>query len=122
METAGIYGLGKHLVIIAFRISAIVANRISKEFSKDGNAAVEKLIERLHWTSFARSIKIRKYDHDRILKYHGTGNDFIILDNREGRYSHLNIDEIGFLCDRRFGIGADGLMLLNTSSQVMISK
>jgi uridine phosphorylase len=44
METAGIYGLGNLLGHQCLSISAIVANRISKEFSKDGNAAVENLI------------------------------------------------------------------------------
>ncbi len=46
-------------------------------------------------------------------KYQGTGNDFIIMDNRENSI-HLTNDQVKFLCDRRFGIGADGLMLLNT--------
>ena len=46
-------------------------------------------------------------------KYQGTGNDFIILDNRKNEYSFLSSDQIRRLCDRRFGIGADGLMLLN---------
>lgn len=46
-------------------------------------------------------------------KYQGTGNDFIIADNRQGEYSSLNTDTIRRLCDRRFGIGADGFMLLN---------
>ncbi|HET9276662.1 MAG TPA: diaminopimelate epimerase [Flavitalea sp.] len=46
-------------------------------------------------------------------KYQGTGNDFIILDNRSQLYSDLTNDQVNFLCDRRFGIGADGLMLLN---------
>lgn len=45
-------------------------------------------------------------------KYQGTGNDFVVIDNRNGRYSHLSQDEISFLCHRRFGIGADGLMML----------
>ncbi len=45
-------------------------------------------------------------------KYQGTGNDFIILDNRLGNYTQLSSVEIAFLCNRRFGIGADGLMLL----------
>lgn len=38
----------------------------------------------------------------------------MILDNRSGTYSHLSKEQIAFLCHRRFGIGADGLMLLNT--------
>lgn len=42
-------------------------------------------------------------------KYQGTGNDFILVDNRQLDY-FLNEDIIAKLCDRRFGIGADGLM------------
>ena len=44
-------------------------------------------------------------------KYHGTGNDFIIIDNRKMKVK-LNTKQIAHLCGRRFGIGADGLMLL----------
>jgi diaminopimelate epimerase len=47
-------------------------------------------------------------------KYQGTGNDFIIMDNRDKSYDALTRQQVAFLCDRRFGIGADGLMLLNT--------
>ncbi len=46
-------------------------------------------------------------------KYQGTGNDFIIIDNRNWSITDLPIQKVKFLCDRRFGIGADGLMLLN---------
>ncbi len=46
METSGIYGLGNILGHHCLSISAIVANRISKEFSKDGNATVESLIKK----------------------------------------------------------------------------
>ena len=45
-------------------------------------------------------------------KYQGTGNDFVILDNREGNIQ-LSKEQVVFLCDRHFGIGSDGLMLLN---------
>jgi diaminopimelate epimerase len=45
-------------------------------------------------------------------KYQGTGNDFIILDNRAQHNGKLTEEEIKHLCHRRFGIGADGLMLL----------
>lgn len=46
-------------------------------------------------------------------KYQGTGNDFIILDNRNNEYSSITNDHVRRLCARRLGIGADGLMLLN---------
>ena len=48
-------------------------------------------------------------------KYHGAGNDFILIDNRENLIK-LYTKEIKKLCNRRFGIGADGLMLLERSS------
>lgn len=47
-------------------------------------------------------------------KYQGTGNDFVILDNRDGRYDGLTKEQVALICKRRFGVGADGLMLLNT--------
>jgi len=51
-------------------------------------------------------------------KYQGTGNDFIIIDNR-GRSLEKNLSTatIAKLCDRRFGIGADGLILLSDSQE-----
>jgi diaminopimelate epimerase len=44
-------------------------------------------------------------------KYQATGNDFVIVDNRTGNYS-FSVDQIQKICDRKFGVGADGLMLI----------
>ncbi len=52
----------------------------------------------------------------RFSKYQGTGNDFLIGDNRGGSYTALTPMQIKRICDRRFGIGADGLILLETAS------
>lgn len=50
-------------------------------------------------------------------KYQGTGNDFILIDNRSAFLDRNNLtDLVAKLCHRRFGIGADGLMLLENHS------
>lgn len=50
-------------------------------------------------------------------KYQGAGNDFIIVDNRQQQFDSSNAGLIEFLCHRRFGIGADGLMTLENVSE-----
>ena len=49
-------------------------------------------------------------------KYQGAGNDFILIDNRKGEIN-LNSEQIKHLCNRHFGIGSDGLILLENSDK-----
>jgi diaminopimelate epimerase len=50
-------------------------------------------------------------------KYHGTGNDFVMIDGRDQDTTYFDTSIIHRLCDRRFGIGGDGLIILEKNQR-----
>ncbi len=51
-------------------------------------------------------------------KWHGTGNDFILVDDRMATFPVTDLSVVRRLCDRHFGIGSDGLILIQQRTGV----
>ena len=50
-------------------------------------------------------------------KYQGAGNDFVMIDNLNDTFSKNKVDFARFICDRRFGVGSDGIIFIEESDK-----
>ena len=50
-------------------------------------------------------------------KYHGNGNDFIIVDGINNSFNRINSEKIKSLCNRNTGIGSDGFIIIKSNDQ-----
>ena len=78
------------------------------KFQFNGRLTIFKLI-----LIFVIFVKVNHSMQYTFYKYEGTGNDFIFIDNRQNNFPKNDIKLIEKLCDRRFGIGADGFILFD---------
>lgn len=53
----------------------------------------------------------------KFVKYEGAGNDFVLIDTRVDQPQSLDRQQIAAICDRHFGVGADGLMMLGKADE-----
>ncbi|CAG7902718.1 unnamed protein product [Brassica rapa] len=80
--------------------------RVSAAASSSSMDAVTA--EKISPASFLENRESKKVLH--FVKYHGLGNDFILVDNRDSSEPKITQEQAARLCDRNFGVGADGVI------------